>query len=72
MVRILFPPAVSQQRTVPAVGFDGGANRNRGQGTQGPLEWLGRRRSVAEDQRIIGVDRDPHSGVDARVLIKSA
>jgi len=23
MVRILFPPAVSQQRTVPAVGFDG-------------------------------------------------
>ncbi len=24
MVRILFPPAASQQRTVPAVGFDGG------------------------------------------------
>src|SRR5438105_5376766 len=29
MVRIRFPPAVSQQRTVPAVGFDGGAEAPR-------------------------------------------
>src|SRR6266481_6976688 len=27
MVRILFPPAASQQRTVPAVGFDGARPR---------------------------------------------
>jgi hypothetical protein len=34
MVRIRFPPAVSQQRTVPAVGFDGKRRRPRTSGSE--------------------------------------